>query len=102
MFDSMENTANAFKNVFSAVDRGMLTVNDARKIAGLPPISAAIPIKDKPNVYRLPFVCRNCGGNQYEIKAIGRVFGGNVVLDKHLYICNFCGTTYEKGATICE
>lgn len=102
MFDSMENTANAFKNAFSAVDRGMLTVNDARKIAGLPPISAAIPTKEKPNVYRLPFACRNCGGNQYTIKTIAHTSSGNVVFDKHLYTCNFCGTTYEKGATKCE
>lgn len=90
----------SMKTAFIGLERGILSPNDARKIAGLPPISAAIPCKDKKNVYRLPFACVNCGGNQYEIKASGRVFDNSIVLDKHLFTCICCGTTYEKGAEL--
>ena len=119
MFYSLEETSKTFKKALGVVspsgtfkremsdkmlndlivgiERGTMTINDARQNLNFPPVSAAVPIDKRSNVYRLPFNCTNCGGNQYEIKAIGRVSGGNVVLDKHLYTCVFCGTTYEKG-----
>ncbi len=93
-----ETSDKMLKDLIVGIERGTMTINEARQKLELPPVSAAVPIDKKSNVYRLPFNCMNCGGNQYEINAFGRVSGGNVVLDKHLYTCIHCGTTYEKGA----
>ena len=75
-----------------ALNSSLLTTNEMREKFGLPRIEDVTPdnlTKAETKTIRRAVLCQNCGANEYTNN------GG-------AFVCNYCGTTYEKGATICE
>lgn len=67
---------------------GFMTINEMRETFGLPPrVEDATPdnlARRKQKTIRRAVHCQNCGANEYTDN------GG-------AFVCNYCGTTYEKG-----
>lgn len=71
-----------------ALNSSLLTTNEMREIYGFPRVEDATPdvlAKAETKTIRRAVHCQNCGANEYTNN------GG-------AFVCNYCGTTYEKGA----
>ena len=70
-----------------ALNSSLLTTNEMRERFGLPRIEDATPdnfTKAETKTIRRAVHCQNCGANEYTNNA-------------GAFVCNYCGTTYEKG-----